>query len=211
MMTKLKIIVASYCPTHTKYFLIMKKFLLLIAAVVGMFFVSCTGNQVASNQSSDTASVVDTSSVHDSVAVADSLSASAEQVAEDAYDEAEAKAFATKFFKKTGSCHALVGENKYMTPELYNKCKPLIKIAINQDPGEDPFFTIDRSEVKLPSFAVKSLGDKEFECKECYPSEYDDDDGYFVTKSRIKVDKINGKYVVTNIFNHHYNKKCYIL
>ena len=41
------------------------------------------------DQSSDTASVVDTSSVHDSVAVADSLSASAEQVTEDAYDEAE--------------------------------------------------------------------------------------------------------------------------
>ena len=204
----------------------MKSFLLISVAIASVFFVSCTGNQVASNQSVDTESdttavVIDTSSVNESIAVVDTssvqetvaegISANTSQTRDDVYDEAEAKAFATKFFKNTGSCYALEDENKYMTTELYNKCKPYIKSVIDAGPGEDPFFSIDRSEVKLPSFVVKSLGNKEFECIECYPSEYIDDDGYFVIKSRIKVDKIKGKYVVTNIFNDNYDKKCYML
>lgn len=129
------------------------------------------------------------------------------------YDEAEAKAFATRFIKQGKPlAYRLSSAKKFMTPELYAKCKSYTSSTSIEDEGEEPYLAWGEEDnhITRPGVFVKSLGNGEFRGTLSEVSDFaGDEGGYSNHECTIIVDKVDGEYKVVNIYN--YMKKRYEL
>ena len=195
----------------------MKKILYFSAlSVLAIAMAACaTGTSTsASNSQEDTTAVVE-AQPDSTVAPQDAETAlpEANSTADNTYNEEEAKAFATMFIKQ-GKPYAyrLSSVKKYMTPELYAKCKNYTSNTRIEDDGEEPYLAwgVEDHHITRPGVFVKSLGKGEFCGTLSEVSDFaGDEGGYSNTECTIIVDKVDGEYKVVNIYN--YMKKRYEL
>ncbi|MBQ6649140.1 MAG: hypothetical protein IJM66_09875 [Muribaculaceae bacterium] len=181
-----------------------------------MVMAACTAGTVTSGSSSweDSTSMVeealvDTAAHPQAEPVTDNTVVDEEVV--DTYNENEAKAFATQFFNDNSS-DELVTFKKYMTPELYAKCKHIIDHIWVENLDQIPFSEWQPEgigkHITKPGVFISSLGDGKF--KAVYSDESDfagDEGGYSNQIVRIKVGKVDGEYKVIDIFNYYPKNK----
>ncbi len=133
--------------------------------------------------------------------------------ADNTYNEQEAEAFATMFIKQGKPlAYRLSSAKKFMTPELYAKCKSYTSNTSIENESEEPYLTWGEEDhhITRPGVFVKSLGNGEFCGTLSEVSDFaGDEGGYSNRECTIIVDKVDGEYKVVNIYN--YMKKRYEL
>lgn len=192
---------------------------LSVSCVVAMAMAACTGNQATSGSisSEDSTTVVDTAAMVDIVEAtqpeADSIVEPVAAEPDKGYDEAEAKAFATRFIKQGKPlAYRLSSAKKFMTTELYAKCKSYTSNTSIENEGEEPYLAWGEEDnhITRPGVFVKSLGNGEFCGTLSEVSDFaGDEGGYSNYECTIIVDKVDGEYKVVNIYN--YMKRRYEL
>lgn len=195
----------------------MKKILYFSAlSVLVIAMTACaTGTSTsASSSQDDTAAVVEVQP-DSTVAPQDAETAvpEANSTADNTYNEEEAKAFATMFIKQGKPlAYRLSSAKKFMTPELYAKCKSYTSNTSIENESEEPYLTKGEEDhhITRPGVFVKSLGNGEFCGTLSEVSDFaGDEGGYSNRECTIIVDKVDGEYKVVNIYN--YMKKRYEL
>lgn len=198
----------------------MKKILYFSAlSVLAIAMAACaTGTSTSSSSfQEDSAAIVeaqpDTAAAPQEVAAPQPETETPAVEAANTYDEAEAKAFATRFIKQGKPlAYRLSSAKKFMTPELYAKCKSYTSNTSIEDEGEEPYLAWGEEDnhITRPGVFIKSLGNGEFCGTLSEVSDFaGDEGGYSNRECTIIVDKVDGEYKVVNIYN--YMKKRYEL
>lgn len=195
----------------------MKKILYFSAlSVLAIAMTACTtGTSTSASSSTEDSTAIVEEQVDTTAAPqeAEAVQPEAESTIDNTYNEQEAEAFATMFIKQGKPlAYRLSSAKKFMTPELYAKCKSYTSNTNIENEGEEPYLAYGEEEqhITRPGVFIKSLGNGEFCGTLSEVSDFaGDEGGYSNRECTIIVDKVDGEYKVVNIYN--YMKKRYEL